>query len=77
MALRRFIASLLFLGAALAQPLDPLVRPQEAAGQLRYNLGVRYAPLQVSGVGEEAERGLFVFTQYSTGYSFWEGSSWS
>ena len=45
----------------------PLVHPQEAAGQLRYNLGVRYAPLQVSGVGEEAERGLFVFTQVQHG----------
>jgi len=63
----RWLGLTLLLGAALAQPIDPLVRPQETPGQLRYSLGVRYAPLQVSGVGEEAERGLFVFTQVQHG----------
>ena len=63
----RWLGLTLLLGAALAQPIDPLVRPQETPGQLRYSLGVRYAPSQAFGVGEEAERGLFAFTQVQHG----------
>ena len=60
----RWLGLTLLLGAALAQPIDPLVRPQETPGQLRYSLGVRYAPSQAFGVGEEAERGLFALVQH-------------
>lgn len=55
------------LALAQSQPIDSLVRPQDRPGQLRYSLALRYAPLQTSGLGEEAERGIFAFTRVEHG----------
>ncbi len=68
--MRRLWCVLLVLGGlalAQSQPIDSLVRPQDRPGQLRYSLALRYAPLQTSGLGEEAERGIFAFTRVEHG----------
>lgn len=52
---------------ALAQPIDPLQRPREEAGLLRYTLGLRYTPQGFTGVGVDPERGAYALVGIAEG----------
>jgi len=51
------------LALAQSQPIDPLLRPEEEAGMLRYSLGLSYAPQVLQALGADPERGLYSLTQ--------------
>lgn len=60
---------LLAFGVAQNQPIDPLQRPTEEAGSLRYSLSLSYTPQGFQGLGIDPTRGPFALTQVQHGVS--------
>lgn len=68
--MRRWLAGLLWLlglYSAQAQAIDPLHRPQEEAGTLRYSFGLSYTPQSFQALGVDPAQGLFSLTQVQHG----------